>query len=111
MDAEVLFAAMVAGPVFWRNIAHDEVYRAVIRGYNDWPAEEYCSVAPDRLIGMGVIPITNVDDALAEMKHCKKLGLNGVPLCALPNGKGYPPSANHQVWAVAVDMPIPVTVH
>ena len=25
MDAEVLFAAMVAGPVFWRNIAHDEV--------------------------------------------------------------------------------------
>jgi len=32
-------------------------------------------VAPDRLIGMGVIPITNVDDAIAEMKHCKKLGL------------------------------------
>src|SRR5437667_72503 len=29
MDAEVLFAAMVAGPAFWRNIAHDEVYRAV----------------------------------------------------------------------------------
>jgi len=61
MDAEVLFAAMVAGPVFWRNIAHDEVYKAVIRGYNDWLAEEYCAVAPDRLIGMGVIPITNVE--------------------------------------------------
>jgi hypothetical protein len=27
MDAEVLFAAMVAGPVFWRNIAHDESTR------------------------------------------------------------------------------------
>ena len=65
MDAEVLFAAMVAGPVFWRNIAHDEVYKAVIRGYNDWLGEEYCAVAPDRLIGMGVIPITNVDDAIA----------------------------------------------
>src|SRR5215469_7116037 len=75
MDGEVLFAAMVAGPVVWRNIAHDEVYKAVIRGYNDWLAEEYCAVAPDRLIGMGVIPITNVDDAIAEMKHCKKLGL------------------------------------
>src|SRR6266852_3120062 len=77
MDAEVLFAAMVAGPVFWRNIAHDEVYKAVIRGYNDWLGEEYCAVARDRLIGMGVIPITNVDDAIAEMKHCKKLGLKG----------------------------------
>src|SRR5438874_1512051 len=77
MDAEVLFAAMVAGPVFWRNIAHDEVYKAVIRGYNDWLGEEYCAVAPDRLIGMGVIPITNVDDAIAEMEHCKRLGLKG----------------------------------
>ena len=44
MDAEVLFPAMVAGPVLWRNIADDEVYRAVIRGYNDWLGEEYCSV-------------------------------------------------------------------
>ena len=88
LDAEVLFAAMVAGPVFWRNIAHDEVYKAVIRGYNDWLGEEYCAVAPDRLIGMGVIPITNVDDAIAEMEHCKKLGLKGVLLGALPNAKG-----------------------
>ena len=87
MDAEVLFAAMVAGPVFWRNIAHDEVYKAVIRGYNDWLGEEYCAVAPDRLIGMGVIPITNVDDAIAEMEHCKKLGLKGVLLGALPNAQ------------------------
>ena len=84
MDAEVLFAAMVAGPVFWRNISHDEVYKAVIRGYNDWLAEEYCAVAPDRLIGMGVIPITNVDDAIAEMAHCKKLGLKGVLMGAFP---------------------------
>ena len=41
----------------------------------------------DRLIGMGVIPITNVDDAIAEMKHCKKLGFKGILLGALPSGK------------------------
>jgi len=99
MDAEVLFAAMVAGPVFWRNIAHDEVYKAVIRGYNDWLGEEYCAVARDRLIGMGVIPITNVDDAIAEMKHCKKLGLKGVLLGALPNAKGYPTPEDDKFWA------------
>ena len=27
LEAEVLFPAMVAGPVFWRNISHDDVYR------------------------------------------------------------------------------------
>ena len=111
MDAEVLFAAMVAGPVFWRNIAHDEVYKAVIRGYNDWLGEEYCAVAPDRLIGMGVIPITNVDDAIAEMKHCKKLGLKGVLLGALPSGKGYPTPEDDKFWAAALDLDMPVTVH
>src|SRR3954469_6681212 len=111
MDAEVLFAAMVAGPVFWRNIAHDEVYKAVIRGYNDWLAEEYCAVAPDRLIGMGVIPIPNVEDAIAEMAHCKKLGLKGILLGALPSAKGYPTQEDDKFWAAAVDMEMPVTAH
>ena len=60
LDAEVLFPAMLAGPVVWRNISHDEVYKAVIRAYNDWLAEEYCAVAPERLLGMGVIPQTNL---------------------------------------------------
>jgi len=111
IDAEVLFPAMVAGPVFWRNISHDEVYKAVIRAYNDWLAEEYCAVAPDRLIGMGVMPITNAKDAVAEMEHCAKLGLKGVLLGALPNAKGYPTPEDDTFWAAAVDMGMPVTVH
>jgi predicted TIM-barrel fold metal-dependent hydrolase len=111
MDAEVLFPAMVAGPVFWRNIRHDEVYKAVIRAYNDWLGEEYCTVAPDRLIGMGVMPITNVDDAIAEMEHCARLGLKGILLGALPSGLGYPTPEDDKFWAAAVDMGMPVTVH
>ena len=111
LDAEVLFPAMVAGPVFWRNIAHDDVYKAVIRAYNDWLAEEYCAVAPDRLIGMGVIPITNVDDAVAELEHCARLGLKGILLGALPNAKGYPTPEDDRFWAAAVDIGMPVTVH
>ena len=96
---------MVAGPVFWRNIAHDEVYKAVIRGYNDWLAEEYCAVAPDRLIGIGVMPITNVDDAIAEMEHCKKLGLKGIQLGrAARTAKGYPTPEDDRFWAAAIDM-------
>jgi uncharacterized protein len=111
LDAEVLFPAMVAGPAFWRNISHDEVYKSVIRAYNDWLAEEYCAVAPDRLIGMAVMPISNVDDAVAELTHCAELGLKGVLLGALPNGKGYPTPEDDKFWAAAVDMEMPVTVH
>jgi uncharacterized protein len=111
LDAEVLFPAMVAGPVFWRNISHDDPYKAVIRAYNDWLAEEYCAVAPDRLIGLGVMPITNARDAIAEMEHCKKLGLKGIQLGALPNGQGYPTPDDDRFWAAAIDLDMPVTVH
>ena len=39
IDAEVLFPNQAAGPNFWRHIRSDDVYRAVIRAYNEWLAE------------------------------------------------------------------------
>ncbi|MCI0795030.1 MAG: amidohydrolase family protein, partial [Chloroflexi bacterium] len=90
LDAEVLFPAQVAGPSMWRNIKDDDAYKAMIRGYNDWLGKDYCPADPDRLIGMGIIPWTNVDDAVAELKHIAKLGLKGVVLGSFPNGKSYP---------------------
>ncbi|GIX48888.1 MAG: amidohydrolase [Candidatus Tectimicrobiota bacterium] len=111
LDAEVLFPAMVAGPGLWRSISHDEVYRAVIRAYNDWLAEEYCAVAPERLLGLGVIPWTNVEDAVAELHHCARQGLKGVVLGVLPSGQGYPTPADDRFWAAALDVQMPVTVH
>ena len=111
MEAEVLFPAQVAGPSLWRNISHDEVYKSMIRAYNDWLGEEYCSVNPDRLIGMGVIPWTNVDDAIAELEHSAKLGLKGIVLGSFPNGKSYPLPEDDKFWAAVVEMGMPATVH
>jgi len=39
---------------------------------------------------MGVIPWTNLVDAVAELEHCARLGLKGVNLGVFPNGKAYP---------------------
>ena len=111
MGAEVLFPAQVAGPGLWRSIADDIVYLAVVRAYNDWLAEEYCSVAPDRLVGMGVIPWTNADDAVSELEHCAKIGLKGVVVGVLPGAKGYPTPEDDKFWAAAVDVGLPLTVH
>lgn len=111
LDAEVLFPSQNAGPSLWRSISHDEVYKAIVRAYNDWLAEEYCSVAPDRLIGLGVMPITNVDDVIAEMEHCAKLGLKGIVLWEWPSGKAYPTPEDDKFWAAALDLGMPVSVH
>ena len=45
------------------------------------------------------------------MEHCAKLGLKGVLLGLLPNGKGYPTPEDDNFWAAAVDKDMPVTVH
>ena len=111
LDAEVLFPAMVSGPGLWRNIRHDEVYKAVVRAYNDWLGEEYCPTAPDRLLAMGILPWTGVDDAIAEMEHCAKLGLKGVLMGVLPSAKAHPTPEDDRFWAAAVDMQMPITVH
>src|SRR5919106_5012888 len=111
LDAEVLFPAMLAGPVVGLNISHDEVYKAVIRAYNDWLAEEYCAVAPDRLLGMGVIPQTHIDDAVKELEHCAKKGLKGILLGNFPSGKDYPTPEDDKFWAAALATGVAVTVH
>ena len=111
VDAEVLFPGQVSGPRFWRNIPDDDAYRAVVRGYNDWLAEEYCAVDPDRLLGIGVMPWTNVDDDIVEMEHCRELGLRAVLLTGFPNGTAHPLPDDDRFFAAAVAMDMPVTVH
>ena len=110
IDAEVLFTG-VGGPNLWRGIGSNEAYGAVLRAYNDFLAEDYCSVDPDRLIGLGVVPETSVDDAIAEMEHCAKLGLKGITLNAFPSGKGLVTPQDDSFWAAAIDLDIALTVH
>lgn len=110
IDAEVLFHG-VSGPGLWRSIRDDDAYKAVVRAYNDFLGEEYCAVAPDRLIGLGVIPWTNVDDAIAEMEHCAHIGLRGVVLGTFPSGRGYATPEDDRFWASAIEMQMAITVH
>ena len=109
--AEVLFPNMVVGPRLWRNMKDDKAYKAAIRAYNEWLAEEYCPVASDRLIGLGVIPWTTLNDALDELNHCAKIGMKGVVLGVFPSGKVYPTGEDDRFWAAAQDIGMPVTVH
>ena len=111
LHAEVLFPNMQVGPRLWRTMSDDDAYRAAVRAYNDWLGEEYCPVSRDRLIGLGVIPWTTLDDALAELQHCARLGLKGVNLGVFPSGKSYPTPEDDRFWAAAIDMKMPLTVH
>jgi predicted TIM-barrel fold metal-dependent hydrolase len=112
IDAEVLFPSQQGGPKFWRRVQEDDAYKAIVRAYNGWLAEEYCGVGPDRLIGVGILPLAHdVADAIVEMEYCAQAGLKTVLLQGFPSGNPYPSKEDDAFWAAALDLNMPVSVH
>jgi predicted TIM-barrel fold metal-dependent hydrolase len=109
VDAEILYTHPTYMSI-WRGIRDDEPYKAMIRAYNDFLGE-YAAAAPDRLIAMGLIPDTGLQDALAEMERCARLGLKGVCLYKFPSGKGYPTAEDDKFWQTALEMKMPLSAH
>ena len=110
VDAEILFPG-ANGPRFWRHLRDDACYLAFVRAYNEFLAEEYCAEDPARLIGVGVIPWTGVESAIAEMQYCRERGLRAVLLGVFPNGSGSPSPDDDAFWAAALELGMLVTVH
>jgi predicted TIM-barrel fold metal-dependent hydrolase len=111
IGGEILFPSQQGGPKLWRQIKSDEAYQAVVHAYNSWLAEEYCAVAPERLMGVGIIPKSNIKDALNELEYCKKAGFKCIQLTAFPSGKAYPSAEDDLFWAKALDIEMPITIH
>src|SRR5438477_1789481 len=85
IDAVVLFAPVFVAR-FIESISDKAVYLSIVQAYNTWLATDYCSVAPDRLIANALMPISGIDDALAELKRAKELGFRTIQLLQYPNG-------------------------
>jgi predicted TIM-barrel fold metal-dependent hydrolase len=83
IEAEILFSQ---NNNVLRQAKDDDLYLDCVRAYNEYLAEEYGAVAPDRLIPIGVIPMTGIDDALRELERCKRLGFRGIKLDRFPSG-------------------------
>ena len=110
-DAEVMYAS----PQVWGGVkamADKELQLACFRAYNDWMAE-YCSHSPLRLIGVGLVPTTGIDDAIAEMKRCLiDLNLPTVALESYPSGSYLGPTPeDDRFWAVAEEIGKPISLH
>ena len=110
IDAEVLFPPIFATK-FLEGIQDRGVYLSMVQAYNTFLAEDFCAVAPDRLIGNGVIPFTGIDDAIDEMKRCKDMGIQSVSFHQFPNGSGSPKPEDDRFWAAALDIGIALSPH
>lgn len=111
VQAEVLYAS----PTVWAGVkaTQDPALRlACFRAYNDWMAE-FTAVSPNRLLGVGLIPNTGIDDAVAELRRCLvELKLPTVAIESYPSGSFDGPSpADDRFWGLAAELGAPISLH
>lgn len=107
IDAELLFASEARNP----KIKDKDAFLAIVKAFNDYFIEEYCSVDPNRLVGVAVMPDIGVEDNIVEMKRCREKGFKAMRLHTFPSGKSYPTPQDDRFWAAALDLDMPITVH
>lgn len=88
-----------------------EVVQAIFRRHNDW-IRDYCSHAPERLIGVACLPLPDVDAAIIELTRVAKMGIRGVAIpCAAPIDAPYSDPRYEPFWQAAAETGLPITMH
>ena len=81
--------------------------RAGCEAHNQWSAVLQAG-APDRIVAVGQIPTTGLDDAMAALEQAQSLGLRAVALAQPPAGPGTTPADGDDFWRRAADRTVVV---
>ena len=109
IDVDMMYPT--AGLFHYRLAVDGELLSAILGTYNDWLAE-FCKPYPDRLKGIGMINIDDVDEGVRELERCANLGLVGAMIpTSLAEGKSYALPDYEPLWAAAQDLRVPLSLH
>ena len=91
-----------------------ELMLACVRAYNDF-LHDWCAVDPDRLLPIMAVPFWDVDETVAEIHRCFKLGHKGVLFPQQPHLFENAPMLGdphwNPLWEVAVELDLPISFH
>jgi predicted TIM-barrel fold metal-dependent hydrolase len=108
VSSEVLYATR--GMTLFR-IEDIGLQEACVRVFNDWLVE-YCQTHPERLIGIGLVSLYDIDNAVRELERCRNAGLRGAMIWQNPPEE-LPFSSSHYdpFWSAAQELDMPVSLH
>jgi predicted TIM-barrel fold metal-dependent hydrolase len=97
--------------LFWYRVPDSELLSEVCRVYNDW-ITDFCKPYPERLKGIAMLNVDDVDEACQELERVKQLGLVGafIPVSPLPD-KPYRHPVYDRLWWTAQDLDVPLLLH
>ena len=107
VSAEVLYPTV---GMLLCNLPDLDYKKACFDAYNRWIVD-YCSVAPDRLLGVGQTAARTVDEAIADLHAIRDAGLRGVMMPGLPGEADYDDPAWDRFWAAAAESGLPISFH
>ena len=110
VDVQVLYPT-VGGQLLGREFRDPQLLAACCRAYNDWSAQ-YCAAAPDRLRWAAMLPMQDVDLAIAEAKRAT--ANRAVSFYVRPNpikGRNLDHRDYFPLWAAIQDLNLPISIH
>ncbi len=111
VDAEIMYPTPRISTAGFSNNSDAEFHLAHIRAYNDW-LSEFCSHAPNRLVGTAMMPTTGIRDALDELHRSMALpGMRSPLLGRWPSGEANVTPDDDPFWGAAQEMGIPISIH
>ena len=97
--------------LFWYRLPDSALLTALCAAYNYWIAD-FCQAAPNRLKGIGMLNVDDIDTACQELERCVELGLVGafIPVYPLPD-RPYRHPIYDRLWWTAQDLEMPLLLH
>ena len=109
LRAEVIYPGGFGLQFF--HVQDAEYQREIIRVYNDW-ISEFCSAAPDRLLGSALLPMRGpVEWAVEEAERIA--GMKGIRTILIPAEveRSYAHADYNPMWDALQDIGLPVSTH
>ena len=108
MDVSIVYPSV--GLLLYR-IPDGQLLDSVFRVYNDWLAE-FCTPFPERIKGIAMVNVDDINLGVRELERCHKLGLAGAMITVYPpEDRAYHLPEYESLWAAAQDLGMPLSFH
>ena len=113
MDADGIDIAVLYPTAMLTWVEDAPLFAAACRAYNNW-LHDYCNAAPNRLYGVGTLPLQDIDAAIIEMRRgIEQLGFKAVMIRPAPYiaGKKLTHPDYDPFWRAAAELGCPIGIH
>jgi predicted TIM-barrel fold metal-dependent hydrolase len=106
--------ARFAGHRFFLDVDDADLGLACLKVYNDYLIDEWCATDPERLFGAAILPLHDIDLAVAELRRVIDKGARALAFSENPTVLGLPSIHTRHwdpLWEIVNEARIPVCMH